>query len=315
MSDWHWKDPRFQVKSDPFRRAQRRLLQGWWRATQLGLPAGRDEFGLLRNNMLPKSALAEDPLLNFLCPEVGRYAEQRAPIVLAQEGTLDQDRLWRNLLSSMPLCFNLFGKLRANPDAAAQVLALVTELDVAEVDEIEVEWTPEGQGLLGDKTAFDAFVSYRTVDGRRGFFAVETKYTEPFSRKIYDKRRYREVTAWPESGFKEGAAEVLRGIETNQLWRNALLALAVRRAHQFDEGRVLLVALQDDPHVDRAMKLVSSVHDDPQGLIQVVTLERLIDAANQQAELREWATDFERRYLDLSPLSMREPNGAHGFRP
>ena len=34
MSDWHWKDPCFQVKSDPFRRAQRRLLQGWWRATQ-----------------------------------------------------------------------------------------------------------------------------------------------------------------------------------------------------------------------------------------------------------------------------------------
>ena len=40
--------------------------------------------------LLPKSALAEDPLLNFLCPEVGRYAERRAPIVLAQEGTLDQ---------------------------------------------------------------------------------------------------------------------------------------------------------------------------------------------------------------------------------
>ena len=94
-----------------------------------------------------------------------------------------------------------------------------------------------GQGLLGDKTAFDAFVSYRTVDGRRGFFAVETKYTEPFSRKIYDKRRYREVTAWPESGFKEGAAEVLRGDQPS--WRNALLALAVRRAHQFDEGRLV----------------------------------------------------------------------------
>ena len=114
---------------------------------------------------------------------------------MAQEGTLDQDRLAKPVFDAA--LFQPLGKLRANPDAAAQVLALVTELDVAKVDEIEVEWTPEGQGLLGDKTAFDAFVSYRTVAGRRGFFAVETKYTESFSRKIYDKPRYREVTAWP----------------------------------------------------------------------------------------------------------------------
>ena len=305
MTDWHWRDSRFQVKSDPARRAQRRLLQGWWRATQLGLPPGRDEFGLLRNNMLPESALAEDRFLNFLCPEVGRYVEQRAPLVLAEEGALDEDRLWRNLLSSMPLCFNLFGKLRAKSEAAARVLARATGLDVSEVDEIEVEWTPEGPGLLGDKTAFDAFVSYRTSAGKRGFFAVETKYTESFSRKIYDKPRYREVTDWAESGFRAGAADVMRGIKTNQLWRNALLALAVRRELQFDEGRVLLVALEDDPHIDRAMKVFSRVHDDPQGLIQMSSLECLIDSAKHESELREWACDFERRYLDLAPLSIR----------
>ena len=43
----------------------------------------------------------------------------------------------------MPLCFNLFGSFD-DPDAAAQVLAPNPRL-AAEVDEIEVEWTPEAK--------------------------------------------------------------------------------------------------------------------------------------------------------------------------
>jgi len=261
--------------------------------------------------MLPASAVAEDRSLNFLCSEVAHYVEQRAPLVLAEAGSLDEDRLWRNLLSSMPLCFNLFGKLRAAPEAAARLLTRTTNLDVAEIEEIEVEWTPEGPALLRDKTAFDAFVSYRTRTGHRGFFAVETKYTEPFSRKVYDKPRYREVTSWPEARFRPGAAGVLRGIETNQLWRNALLAAAVRREFDFDEGRVLLVALQDDPHISHAMEIVAGVHEDPQTLIQVTPLESLIGAARQEADLAAWARDFERRYLDLGPLGLK-PEGVSG---
>jgi transposase len=42
----------------------------------------------------------------------------RAEQVLKDGGTLDRDRLLRNLLSSMPLCFNLFGQLDAERLAA-----------------------------------------------------------------------------------------------------------------------------------------------------------------------------------------------------
>ena len=60
-----WTDPRFRVRSDPPRRAERRLLQGWWRAVELGLPPGRDEGGVLRNNMLPQEAVQADKGLNL----------------------------------------------------------------------------------------------------------------------------------------------------------------------------------------------------------------------------------------------------------
>ncbi len=303
MKDLGWQDPRLRVSSDPSRRAVRRLLQGWWREVELGLPPGRDQNGWLRNNMLPADAVARDRSLNFLSSEVASYAEERAPVVLGEEGALDEDRLWRNLLSSMPLCFNLFGRLRANPESGARVLARATGLDVAKIEELEVEWTPDGGHPLGDRTAFDAWVAYRDSQDSRGFFAVETKYTEPFSRGVYDKPRYREVTAWPDAGFLPGAAEMLRGTATNQLWRNTLLAAAVRREGRFAEGRVLVVALDDDPHVARAMEVFRDAHEAPQTLVHVTTIEQLVAAAREEETLAAWSESFERRYLDLSPVS------------
>jgi len=309
MKDLRWQDPRLRVRSDPARRAARRLLQGWWREVELGLAPGRDQDGSLRNNMLPAEAVARDRSLNFLSPEAASYAEKRAPVVLGEAGALDEDRLWRNLLSSMPLCFNLFGRLRADPECGARVLARATGLDVAKIEELEVEWTPAGGHPLGDRTAFDAWVSYRDSHDNRAFFAVETKYTEPFSRGVYDRPRYREVTAWPEVGFLPGAADILRAAATNQLWRNTLLAAAVRREGGFAEGRVLVVALEDDPHVAGAMQVFRDVHEAPKTLVHVTTIEQLVAAAGQEESLSAWSESFERRYLDLSPVSaaQREP--------
>ena len=280
-----WMDPGLRVHSDPQRRAERRLLQGWWRETELGLAPGRDERGALRNNMLPMSAVQSDPGLNFLDPAVSAYAQHRAPTVIRLDGTLDEDRLFRNLLSSMPMCFNLFGMFRAHPVSAARVLSMATGLDVAHIQEIEVEWIPEGAHLLGDRTAFDAWVRYTTSTGRRGFFGVETKYTEPFSQRVYMRDRSREVTGWPESGFMPEAAEVLSGQQTNQLWRNALLAVAVRREGSFDDGHVLVVALDDDPHVHQAMDVFNQGHREPDSLVRVAPIERLVQLSHVEPAL------------------------------
>ena len=76
---------------------------------------------------------------------------------------------------------------------------------------------------------------------------------EPFSRKIYDKRRYRD-NGLARVRFQR-AAEVLGGHETIM---RQLSSLAVRRAHQFDEGRGIWSRFKMIS-VDRAMKLVSSV--------------------------------------------------------
>ncbi len=298
-----WNDPSLVVASDPPRRAMRRRQQGWWREHRLLLPPGRDAHGIIRNNLLPREALHEHPMANFLTPEIAAYVEDRVPMVLAGGGTLDEDRLWRNLLSSMPMCFNLFGMLRAFPGPASRVLSRATGLPIDQVEAVEVEWIPDGGHPLGDRTAFDAFVTYRDHEGRRGFLGVETKYTEPFSQKIYDKARYREVTSWPEAGFVPGAADRLKASDTNQLWRNSLLAVAVRREMDFDFGAVWVVALADDPHVQAALSVFEGLHSSPDQLVRSTSLKCLVSAAEVEPAFVDWAADFNSRYLDGSARS------------
>lgn len=51
--------------------------------------------------------------MNFLNEDAVQHAEQRAVEVAREGGTLDPDHLFENLLSSMLMCFNLFGALRS----------------------------------------------------------------------------------------------------------------------------------------------------------------------------------------------------------
>ena len=297
-----WDDPSLAVKKEPPRRAQYRWLQSWYREKVLGVSPGMDKYGITRGSMLPAEAeavaVAENPGLNFLNEEIAAYALEERP---------SDDRLLRNMLSSMPLCFNLFGALRSHPAAAARGLGSVLDLEIEEILEIKVEWAPDREAHLCDRTAFDAFVRYRTGGGRRAFLGVETKYTESFSSKRQANRqaceRYGELTRDPASGFKPGAERCLAAPATNQLWRNALLAHSLRSTGEFDEGRVVVLSCQGDAGAERAIKRVSAELRDPPALLRSATYEALVAALASEPELSSWAAEFRRRYLDLTPVN------------
>ena len=289
-----WNDLSLEVPSDTAWRAQYRRLQSWYRETVLRTPPGADRGGITRANMLPADAVAKNPGLNFLDEEIAAYARKRRP---------SDGRLRRNMLSSMPLCFNLFGALRRHPTAAARGLGSVLDLDIKEILEIEIEWAPDPDAHLGDLTAFDAFVRYRTGGGRHAFLGVETKYTEPFSPGRYTSERYDALTRDPASGFRPGAERRLAGSATNQLWRNALLAHSLRSTGEFDEGRVVVLSCRGDAGAERAIAGLSAELRDPPALLRSATYEELVAAFDSEPELSSWAADFRRRYLDLTPVN------------
>lgn len=112
-----WSDEFWRESSDgPWRRGLR-LQQGWWRETHTehgpGLRSNRDKPVV---SMLPEGVGLEPNLMTPEAREAAMDAMARMK-KSKQQGIIEPDRLKRNLLSSQPLCFNLFGYLRAFPEA------------------------------------------------------------------------------------------------------------------------------------------------------------------------------------------------------
>ena len=175
---------------NPFARRVR-FHQSWWRAERIGVKAGVNNRGDAYGNFLTEADAVAG--LNFLTSEIHRYATER----IASGGGVEEFRCVRNLLSSQPMAFNLFGPLHDDPGLAALLLdpLLPGGVQTASVD---VEWAPPRTLHLDDATSFDVVARYVRADGREAIAGIETKLTEPFSQKVYglDDRhtdRYREV--------------------------------------------------------------------------------------------------------------------------
>ena len=296
-----WDNPILRVTSESQWRAQYRLLQSWYREIIIGAPPGIYR-GRQRGNHLSQKWLEDHPHANFLSSEVGKYVERRVVEAKAEGATLEEERLRSNMLSSMPLCFNLFGHLRAYPQDAAAPLALAFDLDISEITRIEMEWGPNPEEHLRDRTAFDAYIEYLDSNGKSGFIGVETKYTESFSPIEYESDEYTTVTNSSESGFKPEAEKILKGRKTNQLWRNAMLVVSHRSKSKFTYGHVAVVHCDGDRGLESAITKFEAQLSDRDSLLRIASLETIIGELASVEVFKKFAAEFTRRYLDLSPI-------------
>jgi len=251
-----WDSPALFPRKEPQRVAHYRRLQSWYRERVLHVRPGPYGRYLALGSYLHSQDVAASPGLNFLSEAAQAHAEQRITEVRAEGGSLDPVRLRQNMLSSMPLCFNLFGTMRAEADFFGVFQQLFDPAAIA-ITEVVCEWAPQPPSqFLGDRTAFDAVVFYETAVGPR-FCGIETKYTEPFSATLYDTQRYRDVTrdcGWFNNPDQAGAD--LKHPKSNQLWRNLMLAAAVEVNGRNLLGSVAVVALADDPGAYGARDIV-----------------------------------------------------------
>ena len=61
-------------------------------------------------------------------------------------GAVEEFRLMRNMLSSQPMCFNLFGKLALNHDMATDMVRTLWGAHVKRVTDVRFEWAPQPTG-------------------------------------------------------------------------------------------------------------------------------------------------------------------------
>ena len=226
-------------------RACARLLQALWRESQ-ELPIGTYAApgGDQRRIGSLLGAAAADAGRNFLSPEIAHIARQE--IAYRELGAfIDQRRLYSNLLSSMPLAFNLFAPLRLDLELAAKVVRrLMPGIDLTRVLHILFEHSPGRcrDDLTSDRSAWDVAIVYQRADGEKGLLAIEQKYSEAGSDACTELRTRYDQLANSSELYKNPMSAVLRTGLCYQLFREHLLTYAARHRGDYAEARFILVA-------------------------------------------------------------------------
>ena len=280
-----------------------RLHQADWREARR-YPIGAEPYsgGLGATPVGSRLALdfAREGGKNFLTP--GVHSAVRYRLDHRERGEmLRDDRLWADLLSSMPMCFNLFGELHDDPDAATQAaVALWPDAPTGRAT-VRFEFSP-GRGdpkFLGNRSAFDAAFEIELNGLGQAIIGIETKYHEHARPEAKPKpvrlARYEDVTE--RSGvFINGWRDRLVGTELQQIWLDHLLVLSMLQhpSGRWSWGRFVLVFPAKNPSFERAAAEYRKVLRDT-STFESRTVESLLAVADAFDEAT--VTSFRERYL------------------
>jgi hypothetical protein len=288
----------FVAGDRPFTAAAR-LLQSLWRAER-GFAVGISDNRRLGSYLTAPDA---ERGANFLPPTLATFVH-RELAVLDRRARIDSIRLFRNLLSSQPLCFNLFAPLALNlPLASAFFAALAPDL-IADVTELIFEHAPgrSAPSLTGDNTAFDLFVRACDAARARTALAFELKYTETLVSETATPRLSLESLAARSGLFRNPTAPALRVAPLQQFWRTHLLTLSLAgEGRPYVRSRFFFIAPQlnlacwdavaaYNAHLISADPIVTG--------FQALTLEECL-ARLDAAGAPEMAAALHARYLDF----------------
>lgn len=324
-----WHDPSWRVSGDNLLQAGLRLQQGWWRQNRAGVdgkgiaeagphhPTGSAVARRGGRNPLVVSTLPEscaDFGTNLMWPEAVEALRQAKSRLGPSGGILAEDRLRRNLLSSQPLCFNLFGYLGQLSDLSALLpWVQIYAPEAKGIVRILLEYAPSAAELGGEPlggSAFDAFIEYRLPRERLGFIGVETKYHEDLSRGLSlpdpGTRPTKYEGATLVGGcWLPGAADALIGDRTNlQFWYNQLLAQRTHRlvggGKTYSEYSQVVVATGVDSSARAVVATIRGQLDqNHQDTLRFCSLEDVLAKVDGQDA---WKARMTERYTDFAPI-------------
>jgi hypothetical protein len=286
-----------------------RLFQSFYRLLELGEVCG---YGPRKNS--------PDRYGNILCngEETGSNFIQRSTFGYAwkrlyekrPEETIDGYRLFNNMLSSMPLCFNLFHplmRLLEKDEAVATDLVrmLFPDLPVMKVLKIDLEFVPLPiQDYLGDKTAMDAVIIFEDNKGSSYLLAIEVKYTDELGKNSPSNSSKHIDWATTLGMFNE---EGLKAVNTNccQVYRNFLLAEKYRDSHGLNDSFSIILSPAGNVSTEKEVAslkahLLPGYHYKVQNYNMEDFINVLINAG--YPEVQAYAEKFYLRYLDFDRM-------------
>jgi len=275
--------------------AYARLLQSKWR--------DKKGFPELKLGNFIDTEFAKTSKANFLTDNIKQLVTQEVANAKKTGGLIGEPRIWNNLLSSQPLCFNLFGELHFDLDLATKYFKQLFPNRLDSVTAVKFEYSPgrSNTKYIGDHSAFDAFVEY-TKDNKKGFIGIEVKYAESLREETkktankYFKEQYATLTN--ACGlFKPDSVDFLRQPPLSQIWRDHLLCIATRQ--DYDEGFFVFLFPSENSHCQKGVdsyKRYLTFDNEEQNCFYPRHLEDFINTLVSISNA-DWTIELKNRYL------------------
>jgi len=274
-----------------------RLHQGWWRAFILGESEGKhpmkDDKNIC-NTLLNGKQTKNNFLSNFVTNVVQEVLEKRSD---GSSGMVDEKRLYNNLLSSQPQCFNFFAPLYVDKKLALNFLRKYYPC-ITSVNDVHFEYANNQNKY--DNSAFD--IAFNVNDGsKKGIIGFECKYTDSFSPTEYDKPAYQSIYQNSEIWGKP-YRELIKS-KFNQLFRNQLIGESFKQGNQYDFAYLALFCHhQDESALKIAEEYKLMLKEEQSHLFQIITYKDFfehITKLNLSWQMREYFMFLWARYCGL----------------
>ncbi len=284
-----------------------RILQSMWRKER-GFKAGEYK-GTTRGNYLPMP-WAKKTLNNYLSDTIKEVVAAEVIHQPKNGKFYGKPRIFNNLLSSQPLCFNLFAELQQDLSLATKVFRKLCPHRVNTVSRIEFEHSPGRKDVTytGDLSAFDVYVEFFNKSDEKGFIGIEVKYHENLKGKPAEITDRHFEIASRMGCFKKESFDVLQRPPLEQIWRDHLLAgsLLYSVRDGFKDGFFVFLSPRQNLHCKDAMKRYK----------QCLTIDRTFQSWNlenvaeviKQNTKNQWIDEVIDRYLNFEKIEKQAEN-------
>lgn len=300
-----------QSPSDyPFQR-KARLLQSYYRTVALNEPFGFGPWRTSRTKYGNMLVAGDKTGKNFLSTEIFKYAQRKVDEKKTNpQLTIDEFRLFNNMLSSMPMCFNLFYPLKYSLESMVvqkAIKAAFPYFPIEKVVSIDIEFIPLPlSDYIEDKSAFDAFIIFEDMQRQAGVIGIETKYTDKLGKNKTFKNEKKAQIAESAGIFTDEAISSIKSDGCTQIIRNVLLTESYRLKHHMKYSQSVILSPTEEPFSDEEVTDFKALLS-PNGQCKIsrITLEHFVSTVYEvvNAPLREHLEQFRRRYLDFKQIA------------
>lgn len=297
-----------QCKSDNAFTKKARLLQSMYRV-KIGEEEGVGSTKTSKRKYGNMISGGEISGKNFLMKETFEYAKKRVKNRKDNE-TIDEFRLFNNLLSSMPMAFNLFHPLmlllEENPEKVTLAIrSIFKNIPVFVVTKIGLEFIPTPiEKYAKDKSAMDAYIQFQDNNGEKYIIAIETKYTDILGlNEAHNCEEQKQMLI--DTGLFYAEFEgllIANKIKLTQIYRNLLLTERYREVENLKDSYSVVLSPKEHPSTEKEIRSVTEyLKPEYAYKLSAATLEDFVDTMIQclpeyYAQVYE---RFRERYLEF----------------